>query len=392
MAEVLSKKKSVTFLIRKNPETIGGIQRHNARLLAGISDSFVTEKVIWRGSEWGAPFYFPLFYFKSARNGTNLIHCDDAVTAIIGSTIKTNTGKKAVATVHGLDVILPIQRYQRVVSRALSNLDKVICVSSATARQVESRGVSKDKIEVIPNSAEKVGVVLSKNKDVLSKIENLTGIDLEGKKVLFSLGRPLRRKGFDRFIEDIFAHLPEDFVYIVAGPLQKSPLWLRTAAPFIKKETLRKLLIASGCDSISAELEKLSRMPRVHYLKTVTEELREYLYAASDLFIMPNRTVCGDMEGFGIVALEAAIRGVPVVATGIEGITDAVIHGENGFCIDENDNAEMIKTIIALTDDAEKLKAFGEKARAFTEKSYSPDTVYSRYEKIFEELIEDSQN
>jgi len=389
---MLSKKKSVTFLIRKNPDTIGGIQRHNARLLAGISDSFITEQVIWRGFEWGAPFYFPLFYIKSARNGTDLIHCDDAVTAIIGSTIKNTTRKKVIATVHGLDVILPIRRYQKVVSRALSNLDRVICVSKATARQAEMRGVSKEKIEIIPNSAEKVDSVFTKNDYVFDKIRSLAGIDLKGKKVLFSLGRPLRRKGFDCFIKNVFAHLPADFVYIVAGPPQKSPLWLKAAAPFLKNETHRKLLIASGCDSISAELDKLSEMPRVHYLKTVSEELRELLYAASDLFIMPNKTVYGDMEGFGIVALEAAVRGVPVIATGIEGITDAVIHGENGFCIDENDDSGLIKMIIALTDDAGKLSAFGEKAREFTEKRFAPDTVYSRYENIFDELLSKSRN
>ncbi|UCC78563.1 MAG: glycosyltransferase family 4 protein [Candidatus Zixiibacteriota bacterium] len=389
---MISENKTVLFLIRKNPDTIGGIQRHNARLLAGISGSFQIEPIIWRGPEWGAPFYFPLFYYKTARNGADLIHCDDAVTAIIGSTLKRNTGKKAVATVHGLDVILPIQRYQKAVSRALSSLNRVICVSEATARKVETRGVSRDKIEVIPNSAEKVPAILSKNDELLAKIRNLTGIGLQNKKVLFSLGRPLRRKGFDYFIRNVFAHLPEDFVYIVAGPPQKLPSWLKSVKPFLKNDTYRKLLIASGCDSISPELEKLSELPRVHYLKTVSEDLRELLFAASDLFIMPNRTVDGDMEGFGIVALEAAARGIPVVATGIEGITDAVIHGENGFCIDEKDDAAMIKTIIALTDDTDSLKAFGEKARAFTEKRFAPDTVYSRYEKIFEELLGGSRN
>ena len=354
---MLPENKTVLFLIRKNPDTIGGIQRHNARLLAGLSGSFQIERVIWRGPEWGAPFYFPLFYFKTARNGAGLIHCDDAVTAIIGSALKKNTGKKAVATVHGLDVILPIQLYQNILSRALKRLDRVICVSKATARQVEIRGVSKEKIEIIPNSAEKVRVVLPKNKSVLDKIRNLTGINLEGKKVLFSLGRPLRRKGFDCFIRNVFVHLPEDFVYIVAGSLQKSPLWLKAAAPFIKEETRRKLLIASGCDSISDELEKLSRMPRVYYLKTISEELRELLYVAS---------------------------------TGIEGITDAVVQGENGFCIEEGDDAETIKTIIALTDDAGELRTFGEKTRAFTEKRFAPEAVYVRYEKIFDELLNKS--
>jgi len=297
-----------------------------------------------------------------------------------------------VGTVHGLDVILPIKRYQDIVSRALGRLDKVICVSGATARQVEIRGVPEEKIEIIPNSAEPVEHPPEKNDLVLEKIRNKTGIDLRGKKVLFSLGRPLRRKGFDCFIKKIFVNLPDDFVYLVAGPPQKEPLWLKTTSPFIKDETRRLLLIASGCDSVSDELEKLSAMPRVHYLKTVSEELRELLFAGADLFIMPNRTVPGDMEGFGIVALEAAARGVPVVATGIEGIPDAVVHGRNGFCVDENDDAGMIEAILNLTGDPEKLKEVGERARIFSQDNFAPEKIYSRYEKLFEDLLRRSTN
>jgi phosphatidylinositol alpha-1,6-mannosyltransferase len=379
--------RKITFLIRKNPRTIGGVQRHSAGLLKGLSGSFETEKLVWKGPEWAAPIYFPLFYLQSSRNGADLIHCDDAVSGILGSAVKRNTGKKVVATVHGLDVILPIARYQKMVSRALKNLDKVICISAATAKQVKLRGVPPEKIDIIPCSAEKVGKTEVNRENAIGRIAKLTGIDLMGVKVLFSLGRPVRRKGFDYFIKNVFVNLPEGYVYIVAGPPQKIPLWLKSASPFIPEEARKLLLIASGCDSVSGELERLARHPRIHYLKTISEELRDLIFAASDLFIMPNITVPGDMEGFGIVALEAAIRGVPVVATGIEGITDAVIDGENGCCIAENDHEGMTRTIIELTADNEKLKAFGVKAREFTMQRFSPDTVYARYAKLFEELI-----
>jgi glycosyltransferase involved in cell wall biosynthesis len=388
----MADKKSIVFLISKNPATIGGVQRHNARLLDGLSGAFNAEKVVWRGPEWGAPFYYPFFYYKSTRNGARLIHCDDAVTSILGSTIKKRTGKPVVGTVHGLDVILPIKRYQDMVSRALRRLDRVICVSGATARQVERRGVPQEKIEIIPNAAEKIDRPIVKNDVIMEKIKNMTGIDLKGKKVLFSLGRPLRRKGFDYFIRNIFVNLPDDFLYIVAGPPQREPFWLRTTSPFIKNETRRLLLIASGCDSVSDELERLSAMPRVHYLKTVSEELRDLLFAGADLFIMPNRTVPGDMEGFGIVALEAAVRGVPVVATGIEGIPDAVVHGRNGFCVAENDDAGMIEVIVNLTADPDKLNEAGDRARIFSQDHFAPEKIYSRYEKLFEELLLNSSN
>ena len=100
----------------------------------------------------------------------------------------------------------------------------------------------------------------------------------------------------------------------------------------------------------------------------------------------------GDMEGFGIVALEAAVRGVPVVATGIEGIPDAVVHGWNGFCVDENDDAGMIETILNLTEDPDKLREAGERARIFSQENFAPEKIYSRYEKLFEDLLRSSSN
>lgn len=379
--------KKITFLIRKNPATIGGVQKHSAGLLKGLSKSFIIEKLVWRGPEWAAPVYFPLFYLKSSGNGTSLIHCDDAVTAIIGAGVKKNSHKKAVATVHGLDVIMPIRGYQNAVAKALQKLDKVICVSSATAKEVEKRGISQENIEIIPNSAGPTPEINHDKEDALNKIRKNIGIDLRGKKVLFSLGRPLRRKGFDHFIKDVFPHLPDEFVYIVAGSEQKTPLWLKGTAPFMSNEARRLLIIASGCDSVSADLERLAAHPRIHYLKTISDEMRDMIFDVSDLFIMPNITVPGDMEGFGIVALEAAIRGVPVVAAGIEGITDAVIDGKNGYCIPENDNEAMAGTILELNSDGNRLRTLGIKAREFTTRKFSPDAVYSRYTKLFNELI-----
>ncbi len=368
------------------------MQRHNARLISGLNGSFNTEPIVWRGPEWGAPFYFPYFYYKSKWSNAEIIHCDDAVTALVGAKIKSASRKKVIATVHGLDVILPIEPYQKILRSSLKKLDKIICVSNYTAQQVESRGVSREKIEVIPNSAEKVQNNLTKSEDVYNKIRHQTGIGLKGKKILFSLGRPLRRKGFDWFAKNIHSRLPENVVYIVAGPKQKIPLWIKSIAPFLKKETLKFLMIASGCDSVHDKLLAISEKPGVYYLNDITEELRELLFVASDLFIMPNRSVFGDMEGFGIVALEAAIRGVPVIATGIEGITDAVIDGENGYCVEEGNESQMIEMIKKLLENESELSEFGKRAKIFAENRFSPEKIYAGYEKIFEALMRESRN
>ena len=79
------------FLIRKHPQSVGGVQRHSARLSEGFSRSYKVDKINWYGPEWGAPVYFPKFYYQAMRNGSQLVHCDDAVTALIGAKIKENS-------------------------------------------------------------------------------------------------------------------------------------------------------------------------------------------------------------------------------------------------------------------------------------------------------------
>lgn len=380
----------VIFLTRKHPDSIGGVQRHSARLIEGLKGSFEVENIRWKGPEWGAPFYFPYFYYKSVRNGAKLLHCDDAVTALVGARIGRNSKKKVVATVHGLDVVLPVPWYQRRLQEALAHLDRIICVSKATATQVKSRGIPGEKIEVIPNAAEDVENCPGRDENLYRQIDRRAGIDLRGKRVLFSLGRPLKRKGFDYFIRKVFPHLPENCIYIAAGPEPKTPRWLKTAGPFLGKKYHNLLLLASGADTVHDELKNLSRHPRVFYLNGVDEEMRELLFAASDLFIMPNRTVPGDMEGFGIVALEASIRGIPVVATGIEGVTDAVVHGHNGFCVPEGDVAAMAGIIKTLLDDPQKLSTLGIEARKHARTYFSSHIVHGQYEKIFNDLLNGS--
>ena len=84
---------------------------------------------------------------------------------------------------------------------------------------------------------------------------------------------------------------------------------------------------------------------------------------------MPNISVPGDVEGFGIVAIEAAACGTPVVASDIQGIRDAVIDGETGFLLEERNVAAFVGAI-------RKGAAFD---REMIKKRLSTGTVGKRY-------------
>jgi glycosyltransferase involved in cell wall biosynthesis len=141
------------------------------------------------------------------------------------------------------------------------------------------------------------------------------------------------------------------------------------------------------------DMVRMSRdNPRVFYLNNVSGEQRNMLLSASDLFIMPNRTVEGDMEGFGLVAIEAASRGLPVIATAIEGITDAVIDGQNGYCLAEQDTKGFLDTITGLMNDPHRLRELSNRAAEFTCSNFSQERVFGRYEQIFDSLLDADGN
>ena len=379
--------KHLIFLIRKHPQSVGGVQRHSARLSEGFSQIYKVDKINWYGPEWGAPIYFPVFYQRAIRNGAHLVHCDDAVTALIGAKIRENSSKKVIATVHGLDVILPIQWYQNRLKKALGNLDKIVCVSRATAAEVINRGIPPEKIAIIPNAAEKIQRTYQRNDSTYARLKELTGYDFKDKIILYSLGRPLKRKGFDSFAASVMPYLPDDFIYVVAGPKPKIPSWINTFKPIFPPQTFHKLLLASGCYSCHNEMVQLSKNPRIIYINEINDEIRNLLFAVSDLFIMPNRTIEGDMEGFGIVALEASARGVPVVATGIEGITDAVIDGRNGYCVAEGDFRGMAEVIAGLINNPQKLAVLKQNANKLAQNEFSMEAIIKKYEDVFQDLL-----
>ena len=381
------KNADILFLVRKNPASIGGIQRLTSNVIQGISSIYGTDILSWNGPEWGAPIAFPKFYRKSIKHSANVIHCDDAVTALLGTRIKNRSGKHVIVTVHGLDIILPIDWYQRRLQLALGQLDKIICLSKATARQAQLRGVEPHRIEIIPPSVETIKEKLQRNNDLYAMLEMELGIDLRHKRILLSMGRPVARKGFDFFAERVFPYLPEDYVYIIAGPKPATPSWINLMRPLIGSSLYRNLLLASGAITIHDRLVKLASHRRIIYVNGVSEGLRERLFAAADLFIMPNRSVAGDMEGFGLVALEASTRGIPVVATGIEGIPDAVIDGKNGFLVSEGDWAAMSGIIMALLNDPLHLEEIGLRAAEFTQKTFAPEIILGKYKKLYQALI-----
>jgi phosphatidylinositol alpha-1,6-mannosyltransferase len=104
------------------------------------------------------------------------------------------------------------------------------------------------------------------------------------------------------------------------------------------------------------------------------------LYGSADVFAMPcrDRWLGLEAEGFGIVYLEAAAAGLPVVAGRSGGSHEAVIDGTTGFVVDGRDVAEIRRAIDRLLDDEDLRARMGAAARARAVREFDYDQLVTR--------------
>jgi len=109
------------------------------------------------------------------------------------------------------------------------------------------------------------------------------------------------------------------------------------------------VVVGDGEDRPDVEraLDETHAREKVLLLGKVGEERLADLLRSTDVFVMPNIVVPNDVEGFGIVALEAAASGLPVVAADLQGIKDAIIHGENGVLVEPENAAAFADAVAA---------------------------------------------
>lgn len=165
-----------------------------------------------------------------------------------------------------------------------------------------------------------------------------------GEAVLLTVGRLIPRKGQDtviRLLPELARHMP--LVYWVAGE---------------GTETERRRLerIAEDCGV----------RDRVRFLGSIPDTHLPALYSASDVFVMLNRTTPeGDVEGFGMVFLEAGACGKPVVGGASGGTAEAVRHGGTGYLVPEGDHGAAVRALLTLLGDPGLQEWMGEAGRRF---------------------------
>jgi len=318
---------SILYITRTFPPAIGGMERVSYELYTKISKISDVELIKWGGSKKWLLFVMPYFFLKSfiilMKKNINIVYLQDGLLSPLGLILKKIFKKPTIVTIHGLDITYRNCIYQLLIPKFVSKFDKIICISNATKEQCINRNIPESKIVVIPNGVSDK-FYINENKQILrNRLSKNLKIDLKDKKIIISVGRLVERKGFHWVIEKV---LPEkikeiqDIIYIIVGD---GPL----------KERIK----------YSIKLNRLEKY--VIHLGIVSNKTLKLLYNSSDILLMPNIQVDGDIEGFGIVGLEAGSCGLPVIASNLEGIKDFIEDGINGFLIEPKNIDEFIEKI-----------------------------------------------
>lgn len=385
----------ILFISHKYPPAIGGMEKQSYELVTCTEKHHKVHKVLLDKSKENVVQFF--WKLKSRvkkvlkeNPSIEIIHLNDGLMGYFAFWLQDYTTIPVVVTFHGLDIVFPNQWFQNKVVPRFRNFDAFISVSSATTDECLKRGFDKDKMYTVPNGVDHELATLKVDEEKIKKnFKEKYGIDLDQRKVITSLGRPVKRKGFSWFLEHIIPSLDDDALFIMIGPRSKSmkkPLWKK----ILPEKWVFEINLFLGAISDEERIMELAEMPNIKnkVIQTGAIPFEEVmgLLGIADLFVMPNVKVEGDAEGFGLVALEASLRGTPVLASNMEGITEAIKDDKNGYLLPTADAGIWIDKIQSLLSQ-DDLSVLGNRFRQFTLDTYSWDTMVKDYVEVFEEVI-----
>ncbi len=126
---------------------------------------------------------------------------------------------------------------------------------------------------------------------------------------------------------------------------------------------------------------------RVTFHGFVPDDALAERYRTADAFVLPaTYDAKGDVEGLGVVLIEAAAFGLPLIGTAAGGIPDIVKHDETGLLVPPGDAAALAEAVEALAGDRERSRALGRGAREHVERAFSWDRIIQSLKRLYQDL------
>jgi phosphatidylinositol alpha-1,6-mannosyltransferase len=343
------KTKKILIITKNLPPQIGGIERLTDKTIQVLSIQFQCTvigpmeskkfvdkncKFIGCGSNNLFLFFFECLYRSvtaSLGEKFDILYAPSGLMSPIIRIIGVFTKAKRVTYIHGLDIATNNYIYKKLFVPAILSSDLIITNSRNTSNIIKEKKYNNKLIIVNP------GVEIPDLRDS-NDSSFKSNYSLNGKKILLTVGRLVKRKGVAEFILRALPAIVErnsDVVFIVIG---------EEASNAVKKDS-------SVRNQILSSIEMANMKNHVLMIDRVSDDDLMSAYMSSNLFIFPLIESKTDIEGFGMVAAEAGACGLNTIAFDVGGVGDAVIKNKTGVLIPPGDYvlmADKISSYLAL--------------------------------------------
>lgn len=352
------------MLVARNfPPIKGGMEKLNQHMLFELSQSYKTFLVGPKGSAQHAASaelvkesdprlsrFIPSSIWHSSRiaisQKPDIILAGSGLTAISAWAASWFTKSRWGIYLHGLDVVVESLVYKTMILPIIRRADFWIVNSNATKDAAIKAGIDSSRIHLLHP-----GVQIPENLPPQSSIEAwCKAHDVTQEHLLVSVGRLARRKGLVEFVTRCLPLIVDEFP---------------NACLMIVGEEPKDSVMSEGGyrDEILRTAEQSGVSDNIKLLGAISDEDLCLAFSSAKLHIFPVLQRKGDMEGFGMVSIEAASFGTPTIAFSVGGVVDAVQHNVSGELVESGNFSEFTRAIINSFNgqtayDIEKIRRF----------------------------------
>lgn len=294
-----------------------------------------------------------------AHKCENVIFGASAPLGLLAKSLRKAGAKHIVALTHGHEVWwarMPL--FSAALRRIGAQADQMTYLGEFTRGAVANVLLREDHSKLVHLPP---GVDLTRFTPGVKSVELQKKWGIADAPVIVSIGRLVARKGSDQLIK---------------------------AMPDVLQQFPKSKLLLVGTGNYQKRLEKLVRNLKIQdsviFAGRVEHELLPDYYRLGDIFAAPCRSRYGglEVEGLGIVYLEASACGVPVIAGKSGGAPDAVLDGKTGLLVNGRDHREVGAAVIKLLSDQPLRQQMGANGRVWMEQLWSWEGIGARFEEI----------
>jgi phosphatidyl-myo-inositol dimannoside synthase len=334
-------KPSLLLISRNLPPLVGGMERLCHRMVLeleqaysvsvagprGCAASLSRTSIVLESRSGPLVLYLVSAAVQSARlawrRRPRIIVAGSGLTIVFALPLARALKARCVLYLHGLDLVVPSRLYRMVWLPLIRRADLCLTNSRNTRRIALECGIPGDRLEVLNPGTDTPPPDPAQGKHFRSCH------GLEDRPLMLSVGRLTPRKGLTEFISRslpaILDEFPEAVLLIVGGEPKDAlavPAGSKTSGIYSAAETAgvrHALRMLPACDDATLSAA----------------------YWAADVHVFPVLDIPGDVEGFGMVAIEAAAHGLETIAFRAGGVSDAVVEGSTGELVAAGDYASF---------------------------------------------------